>query len=297
MIPRTGSSSSVARASSRSSGGRSSARSSSSRASGAGIPAGSTSEHWAELQVHALKKLLQHYKEDVESLEASRLVEEQVTAALERESRELPLSARLGAILHQLRVAWNYHLTASEREPITPGKIVSAIAIFLIGYALARVSSRLLGKRVFPRLRLESGAAHAFQALTFYFLLLVAFLTALRMVQIPLTAFAVLGGALAIGVGFGSQTVVNNFISGLILLAERPIRLGDLIEVEAVYGTVERIGLRSTRVRTGDNVHIIVPNAAFLESKVVNWTHMDPKVRSRSPWASCTARPRARWSV
>jgi len=243
------------------------------------IPAGSTSEHWAELQTHALKKLLQHYEEDVESLEISRLVEEQVAAALERESRELPLSARLGAILHQLRVAWNYHLTASEREPITPGKIVSAIAIFLIGYALARVSSRLLGKRVFPRLRLESGAAHAFQALTFYFLLLVAFLTALRMVQIPLTAFAVLGGALAIGVGFGSQTVVNNFISGLILLAERPIKLGDLIEVEAVYGTVERIGLRSTRVRTGDNVHIIVPNAAFLESKVVNWTHIDPKVR------------------
>ncbi len=243
------------------------------------IPAGSASEHWAELQTHALKKLLQHYEEDVESLETSRLVEEQVAAALERESRELPLSARLGAILHQLRVAWNYHLTASEREPITPGKIVSAIAIFLIGYALARVSSRLLGKRVFPRLRLESGAAHAFQALTFYFLLLVAFLTALRMVQIPLTAFAVLGGALAIGVGFGSQTVVNNFISGLILLAERPIKLGDLIEVEAVYGTVERIGLRSTRVRTGDNVHIIVPNAAFLESKVVNWTHTDPKVR------------------
>ena len=242
-------------------------------------PAGSASEHWAELQTHALKKLLQHYEQDVESLDASRGVEEQVTAALERESRELPLSARLGAILHQVRVAWNYHLTASEREPITPGKIVSAIAIFLIGYALARVSSRLLGKRVFPRLRLESGAAHAFQALTFYFLLLVAFLTALRMVQIPLTAFAVLGGALAIGVGFGSQTVVNNFISGLILLAERPIKLGDLIEVESVYGTVERIGLRSTRVRTGDNVHIIVPNAAFLESKVVNWTHMDPKVR------------------
>ena len=84
---------------------------------------------------------------------------------------------------------------------------------------------------------------------------------------------------LAIGVGFGSQNVVNNFISGLILLAERPIKLGDLVEMEGVYGNVERIGLRSTRVRTGDNVHIIVPNALFLENKVINWTHRDPKVR------------------
>jgi small-conductance mechanosensitive channel len=243
------------------------------------MPAGSESERWAATQAQALGELLQYYEEDVESLEASRRIEEQVAAAVKRESQEMPLSARLGAVLHQLRLAWNYHLTGAEREPITPGKIVSAIAIFLIGYALARVASQLLGSRVFPRLRLEPGAAQAFQSLAFYFLLLVAFLTALRMVQIPLTAFAVIGGALAIGVGFGSQTVVNNFISGLILLAERPIKLGDLIEVEGVHGSVERIGLRSTRVRTGDNVHIIVPNAAFLEGKVVNWTHTDPKVR------------------
>jgi small-conductance mechanosensitive channel len=243
------------------------------------LPSGSASERWAALQVQALNELLQQYDEDVGSLEASLRLEAEVVAALERESEELPLSARLGAVLHQLRLAWNYQLTGSEREPITPGKIVSAIAIFLIGYALARIASRVLGNRVFPRLRLEPGAAQAFQALAFYLLLLVAFLTALRMVQIPLTAFAVLGGALAIGVGFGSQTVVNNFISGLILLAERPIKLGDLIEVEGIHGSVERIGLRSTRIRTGDNVHIIVPNAAFLESKVVNWTHTDPKVR------------------
>ncbi len=249
------------------------------RARRAELPAGSASERWAAAQAQSLKELLQHYEEDTESLGASRLVEEQVAAALERERRELPLSARLGAMLQQVSRAWNYQLTASERDPITPGKIVSAIAIFLIGYALARGASRVLGNRVFSRLRLEPGAAPAFQALTFYFLLLAAFLTALRVVQIPLTAFAVLGGALAIGVGFGSQTVVNNFISGLILLAERPIKLNDLIEVEGVYGSVERIGLRSTRVRTGDNVHIIVPNAAFLESKVVNWTHTDQKVR------------------
>jgi len=75
--------------------------------------------------------------------------------------------------------------------------------------------------------------------------------------------------------------VISNFISGLILLAERPIKTGDHVEVDGVYGQVERIGLRSTRIRSGDNFHIIVPNASFLERSVVNWTHANTRVRIR----------------
>jgi len=243
------------------------------------LPASSPLLRWVRVQTRGLEDLVEHYETDIASLEAARALESQLEAALHRESEQLPLSAQLVAMLHHLRAVWNYELTGSEEQPITTGKIVSAILIFLAGWFAARLASRVIGERVFPRLRLEEGAARAFQSLVFYFLILVAFLTALRMVQIPLTAFAVVGGALAIGVGFGSQNVVNNFISGIILLAERPIKLNDLIEVEGIYGNVERIGLRSTRVRTGDNVHIIVPNAAFLEGKVVNWTHSDPRVR------------------
>jgi small-conductance mechanosensitive channel len=243
------------------------------------IPPASALERWVALQAQALEDLVHEYEEDLASLEAARQLHKELVATLEREGEELPLSARLRALLHQLGAVWGYKLAGSEEEPITAGKIASALLIFLIGYFVASTVSRLLGVRVFTRMRLEEGAAHAFQSLAFYLLLLIAFITALRMVQIPLAAFAVLGGALAIGVGFGSQNVVNNFISGLILLAERPIKLGDLIEVEGIYGSVERIGLRSTRVRTGDNIHIIVPNASFLESKVINWTHTDPKVR------------------
>lgn len=240
---------------------------------------GSAEARWVGAQARALAELVDRYEEDLADLAGAEAVARELIGTLERESRELSLSARLRAFLHELRAVWNYHLAGPELEPITPGKIAGAVVIFLIGYLLAGFVSRLLGRRVFPRMRLEPGAAQAFQSLAFYLLMLVAFLTALRMVQIPLAAFAVVGGALAIGVGFGSQTVVNNFISGLILLAERPIKLGDLIEVEGVYGTVERIGLRSTRIRTGDNIHIIVPNAAFLERNVVNWTHTDPRVR------------------
>ena len=158
--------------------------------------------------------------------------------------------------------------------------MIGALVIFLIGWMLAQGGGGACSACGSFR-----GCASRRERPTpssrspFYFLLTVAFLTALRMVQIPLTAFAFVGGALAIGVGFGSQNIVNNFISGIILLVERPIKRSDLVDVGGIFGNVEQIGLRSTRIRTGDNVHIIVPNASFLESNVVNWTHSDPKVR------------------
>jgi hypothetical protein len=232
---------------------------------------------WISLQERALQDLARHYEEDLASIASTRALQGELAEALMRAGEQLPLSARLRAALHHLRAAWNYELTGSEQEPITPGKIVSALLIFLIGWFLARQFARLIGDRLFPRLRLEEGAARAFQSLVFYFLMLVAFLTALRMVQIPLTAFAVVGGALAIGVGFGSQNVVNNFISGIILLVERPIKLNDLIEIEGIYGNVERIGLRSTRVRTGDNVHIIV--RISIQKRVSKASELSPKSR------------------
>jgi small-conductance mechanosensitive channel len=89
-----------------------------------------------------------------------------------------------------------------------------------------------------------------------------------------------LGGAIAIGVGFGSQNVINNFISGLILLAERPVRVGDLVEIDGLQGSIEQIGARSTRLKTGANLEIIVPNSKFLENSVTNWTLSDTRIRT-----------------
>ena len=89
-----------------------------------------------------------------------------------------------------------------------------------------------------------------------------------------------MGGAIAIGVGFGSQNILNNFISGLILLAERPVRVGDLVEIQGLQGTIEHIGPRSTRVKTGSNLEMIVPNSQFLESNVTNWTLSDTRIRT-----------------
>jgi small-conductance mechanosensitive channel len=200
------------------------------------------------------------------------------------------LPARIGAPapswsewLHALweRVAgvWNYAFHVQD-SPITVGKLLLALVLLGAGTFVARAASRMLARRLLARFGLDAGATATFQTLAFYTLVVVLFLYALQLVGIPLTAFTVLGGALAIGVGFGSQAVVNNFISGLILMAERPIKVGDVIEVGGLYGTVEHIGARSTRVRKGDNTHIIVPNSEFLEKSVVNWTLSDDVLRA-----------------
>ncbi len=103
----------------------------------------------------------------------------------------------------------------------------------------------------------------------------------LQLVGVPMTVFTFFGGAIAIGIGFGSQNVMNNFISGLILLIERPIRVGDVIQINSFSGKVSEIGARSTRITTGSNLEVIIPNSTILQDSVVNWTLSDDIVSSK----------------
>lgn len=238
-------------------------------------------QRWLELEFEDLEELVALYERDLASLDQAIQLEEQLRAELLDRLRDRDLGERVRSLWSRLVSFWSYELTSSGDSPITPGKLLIGLAVFVLGLWLARTVRSLLSHRAFPRLGFDAGASRAFGSLTFYALLAAAFLFALRAVNIPLTAFAVAGGALAIGIGFGSQQIISNFISGLLLLAERPIREGDLIEVGGVVGTVDAIGLRSTRIQTPDNFHIIVPNASFLESNVVNWTHEDPQLRLR----------------
>lgn len=109
--------------------------------------------------------------------------------------------------------------------------------------------------------------------------IIVIFLTTLSLLSIPITAFAFLSGAIAIGFGFGAQNIINNFISGWILMGEKPIRIGDFLEVDGAKGTIEEIGTRSTRIRRVDGVHMLVPNSSFIENTVINWTLRDHLIR------------------
>lgn len=175
---------------------------------------------------------------------------------------------------------WNIEIWTVDKQPVTLRKLAVACLILLFGMAAAKYALSIIRTRFLLKSQFKETTASAVHKLMSYTAYLLVFLFALRMVNIPLTAFAFLGGAIAIGIGFGAQNLINNFISGFMILGERPINIGDLIEVDSVLGMVEEIGARCTRIRTGENIHILVPNSTFLEKNITNWTHSDKKIRT-----------------
>lgn len=163
---------------------------------------------------------------------------------------------------------------------------MTLLSLLVLSILLIYVSSKLKGvlvNRVLGRTSLDIGARQAIGTILRYVLVTVGFLVILQTFGIDLTTLNVLAGAVGIGVGFGLQNVANNFISGLIILMERPIKVGDRIEVDDVHGEVTAIGARSTIVRTNDNIAIIVPNSKFISENVINWSFDGGVVRFRIP--------------
>jgi small-conductance mechanosensitive channel len=167
--------------------------------------------------------------------------------------------------------------------PITLRTLISFLVLLLLLFWFAGKLRSLLVEQVLIRTKLQVGARQAIGSITRYLVLLIGFLVALQTVGIDLTTLNVLAGAVGIGVGFGLQNVANNFISGLIILFERPIKVGDRITIDEVDGDVIEIGARSTTVLTNDNIAIIVPNSKFITENVVNWKYRDSRVRFRVP--------------
>ncbi len=193
----------------------------------------------------------------------------------------MTLSDDFAMVIQIANDVWTHTLTTVDNVPITVGSLVLAPLIFGIGLWIARRGSSLLARIAQSRMTLDTGGANAIETLSFYAIVVAFTLLSMRVVHLPLTAFAVLGGALAIGIGFGSQNVMNNFISGLILLLERPVRVHDLVEVDKNHGRIEKIGARSTQIHSTDGRFIVVPNSFFLESNVVNWTLSDDLIRAK----------------
>ena len=175
---------------------------------------------------------------------------------------------------------WEYQVWMIDGNPVTVGKVFIAIVILLIGLLAAKHIIKTIGRRLLQRTQIKQTTAATIEKLFSYLAYTMVVLFALRIVNIPLAAFAFLGGAVAIGIGFGAQNLINNFISGFIIMGEKPVGLNDLIEVDGVVGKVEEIGARCTRVRTGENIDILVPNSAFLEKNIINWTRTDNTLRT-----------------
>jgi len=167
----------------------------------------------------------------------------------------------------------------SDGTAINVSQLALVVVALIVGYLLSKLIERFIHRRL-AKTDIRADAAHVLQRVIFYALLIVVIMTALSLLRVPLTAFAFVSGAVAIGIGFGAQNVINNFISGWILLFEKPVRIDDFIEIDGNQGVVERIGNRSTRIRRTDGVHLLIPNSQMLERVVVNWTLIDHVIRT-----------------
>jgi potassium efflux system protein len=157
---------------------------------------------------------------------------------------------------------------------------VAYLIIFLVFFTfLSRVIRDALQNRVLPRTRLDIGARASFVNIVIYAFWILAIYTGINILGINLSSLAFMAGALGIGIGFGLQNVVNNFVSGVILLFDPSIQVGDMVQIGEDWGTVNRINIRTTIVQTFDNASLIIPNSQMLSNKVTNWSFKDPKVR------------------
>ncbi|MEC9487392.1 MAG: mechanosensitive ion channel domain-containing protein [Prosthecochloris sp.] len=158
--------------------------------------------------------------------------------------------------------------------------IVVTVSIIVIS---ARFLKKLIAGRLLVTTVHDEGTRVALGTILQYLIVFFGFLLVLQSAGIDLSTLTVLSGTIGLGIGFGLQNIVDNFFSGLIILLERPIKVGDRIEVGSVYGDVTRIAIRSTTIRTNDNINIIIPNSEFVSKQVTNWSHTDRNVRVSIP--------------
>ena len=196
-----------------------------------------------------------------------------------------------GDSMRWLGMLWHYELFTVEdfnevdghKVPVSYGvtvdKSVGALLLIVLGYWLLLRISRTLQRVLVRRFGVEEQLAQVLRRWLVIFLAVVLIVFVLNLARIPLTVFAFLGGALAIGVGFGTQTIIKNLISGIIILFERKIRVGDIVNVGGTIGHVVAVDLRATTIRAFDGVEALVPNSILLENQVVNWTYSSSSIR------------------
>jgi len=177
-------------------------------------------------------------------------------------------------------LAWNAALPAIKLSLV---QIFLLVALLIAVFWFSSGTKRFLFNRLLPQSGLDRSLQYAIAQVVSNIVLVVGIVIVLENTGIHLAALAVFAGAVGVGVGFGLQNIASNFISGLVILAERPITIGDRVEVAGIAGQVEHIRARSTVIRTNDNIMMIVPNTKFIDSPVTNWTYGDRRVRFRVP--------------
>lgn len=160
--------------------------------------------------------------------------------------------------------------------------IIFIFSLILLFWITALIKKIFL-KRVFPRYNLDIGVSESISTIIRYMLMIIGLIIIFQTSGIDLSAIGILLGALGIGIGFGLQNITSNFISGIIILFERPVKVGDRIEVDGIAGNIIRISARATTIITNDNIAIIIPNSDFISGRVINWSHNDRNIRLNFP--------------
>ncbi|MCD6161386.1 MAG: mechanosensitive ion channel [candidate division Zixibacteria bacterium] len=185
----------------------------------------------------------------------------------------------ISEIANAINIIIHFKLFELNQTPVTVSSLLMFVIVILAFFILSRFLNKALLQRILSRFELDKGIQFTLVRLSHYLVMVIGTLIAFQFIGIDLGGLAVVFGLLSVGIGFGLQNITSNFISGLILLFERPIKVGDRVSVGETEGDVIAINMRSTMIRSLNNIAIIVPNAEFVSSRVINWSHGDPKIR------------------
>ena len=180
----------------------------------------------------------------------------------------------------------DYRLLRVGDVDLTVGGVMAAVLALLLAWLLSRLARRGLSRYGERNAGVNQAALYTLSRLAHYLLIVLGALVALELLGIPIGKFALFAGALGVGLGFGLQALFANFVSGLVLLFDKSLKVGDFVELDAeLRGTVRAINIRATRITTNDNIDILVPNSEFVNNRVVNWTHRSVNRRLRVPFS------------
>lgn len=182
-------------------------------------------------------------------------------------------------IFSYLQQVLNFQLFKVSDAPVTVASILIFLLLITIFIGVGIWVRRNLNRRILKRFKVDEGTSYTLSRISQYIIITIGVLISFNFVGINLSSLTVIFGLLSVGIGFGLQNITSNFISGLIILFERPIGVGDRVVVSDIEGDVTEINIRSTMVRTVNNIYIIVPNSEFVSKDVINYSHGDPSYR------------------
>ncbi|MDO9551863.1 mechanosensitive ion channel family protein [Rhodonellum sp.] len=177
----------------------------------------------------------------------------------------------------------NLRLFSMGESNLTLGLLLTLVFSIVFLFVVSEWVKKILVTKILVKYNIGPGTRQSVATIVKYILIIAGLFSILQTNGIDLSAFGILAGAVGVGIGFGLQNITNNFISGLIILFEQPIKVGDRIEVGDISGDVILISARSTTIVTNDNISVIIPNSQFIDSQVINWSHNDSKIRFNFP--------------